>query len=180
MRAFLGLEPDAETKLAIAAWRNKAFPTFEHPVPASNFHITLTFLGHISAPQQDKLEELLNNVNDTSAFKVELDLLGYWPKPKALWLGCTNTSQQHLQLVNKLNSCAQNAGISLQKRPYQAHLTLVRKCSDNPPAPLIPPNFSWQTQAFHLFESCSTTKGVVYNIRKTWQLSPRFAFVQNS
>jgi 2'-5' RNA ligase len=172
MRAFLGLEPSPQTKLAIQAWRNKALPTFEHPVAAANFHITLAFLGQISTQQQDKLEELINNLADISAFNVELDIVGYWPKPKALWLGCNNTTKQHQQLVNKLNTCAQQAGISLQKRPYQAHLTLVRKCTANPPAPLLPPNFGWQSQTFHLFESVSSPYGIVYPIRNTWKLAP--------
>tara|TARA_R110000868_G_scaffold50907_3_gene162059 strand:+ start:393 stop:959 length:567 start_codon:yes stop_codon:yes gene_type:complete len=178
MRAFLGLEPDAQTKLAIESWRNKALPTFEHPVPAANFHMTLAFLGQISAQQQDKLEGELDQIDKLQGFAVNLDHVGYWPKPKALWLGCNNVANEHQQLACTLSVCAQNAGISLQKRNYQAHLTLVRKCTANPPAPLISPNFCWQSQAFHLYESRSTNKGVVYVICKSWQLKPNFAFAK--
>ena len=40
MRAFFALTPPGTTKLAIEAWRDKAFPRFYSPVKASNFHIT--------------------------------------------------------------------------------------------------------------------------------------------
>jgi 2'-5' RNA ligase len=101
-----------------------------------------------------------------------LDILGYWPKPKALWLGCSQPEKLHLYLVKTLTSVARSANIVMQKRDYQAHLTLLRKCSSNPPAPLLAPDFTWRACAFHLYESVSTANGVSYVIKKTWRLPP--------
>ena len=171
MRAFIGLAPNQETKLAIEAWRNKAFPAFSAPVPAANFHVTLAFLGHISNKQQDALCDAVKQLHDIPAFDVSLNQLGYWAKPKALWLGCQDTTNAHLQLVNSLNRITKLVGLSLLQRDYTAHLTLARKCAVNPPAPLIPPDFAWHNAEFHLFESVSGNKGVSYPIRQTWPLA---------
>jgi 2'-5' RNA ligase len=172
MRAFVGLEPDATTKLAIENWRNKVLPPFNQLVPAANYHITLAFLGHINLDQQDRLEQHMQLIDNITEFKVHLDILGYWPKPKALWLGCSQPAKLHLDLVKILSSAAHSANIVMQKRDYQAHLTLVRKCTHNPPAPLLAPDFTWLAEAFHLYESVSTANGVSYVIKKTWRLPP--------
>lgn len=172
MRAFIGLEPDATTKLAIEDWRNRVLPPFNQVVPAANYHITLAFLGQINLEQQDRLEQHIQLIDGITEFQVHLNILGYWPKPKALWLGCSQPEKFHLELVKTLTSAAHSANIVMQKRDYQAHLTLVRKYSSNPPAPLIAPDFTWRASAFHLYESISTAHGVSYAIKKTWQLPP--------
>ena len=93
MRAFFGLSPDIKTKLAIEGWRNKVFPHFDAPVPAANFHVTLAFLGKISPKQLDALCESVNQIDQIHAFDVSLNQIGYWSKPKALWLGCKKYSK---------------------------------------------------------------------------------------
>ena len=172
MRAFLGLEPDGKTKLAIDAWRNQALPEFSEFVAPSNYHVTLAFLGQLDVRQHDTLLQLIDEMPAPTQFKVTLNTVGYWPKPKALWLGCSHTAANHLNLAKRLSAVATTAGIAMLKRDYQAHLTLVRKCQQNPPAPVIEPFFSWQAQDFHLYESLSTAQGVRYKIRKSWRLVP--------
>ena len=172
MRAFLGIEPDAKTKLAIDAWRNQALPELTEFVSPVNYHITLAFLGQLDVRQQDTLLQLIDEMPDSVQFNITLNTVGYWPKPKALWLGCTSTAPNHTAIAKRLTAIANSAGIAMLKRDYQAHLTLVRKCQQNPPAPILEPFFSWQAQDFHLYESLSTSQGVRYIIRKSWPLVP--------
>jgi 2'-5' RNA ligase len=176
MRAFFGLSPDVNTKLAIELWRSKAFPYFDTPVPAANFHVTLAFLGLISPKQIDALCEAVNQISEIPTFDVSFNQVGYWSKPKALWLGCKETQNEHLQLAKSLSQIANSIGLQLPKQDYIAHLTLARKCSVNPPAPLIEPTFTWRNAEFHLYESVSGKKGVSYHIRHTWPLTKLFAF----
>jgi 2'-5' RNA ligase len=84
MRAFFGLSPNVNTKLAIQAWRNKAFPHFDTPVPAANFYVTLAFLGQISSKQLDALCEAVELISEIHTFDISLNQVGYWSKPKAL------------------------------------------------------------------------------------------------
>ncbi|GAC20529.1 RNA 2',3'-cyclic phosphodiesterase [Paraglaciecola arctica] len=176
MRAFFGLSPDTKTKLAIEVWRNKAFPKFDAPVAAANFHVTLAFLGQISPKQMDTLSEGVEQISDLHTFNVSLNRVGYWSKPKALWLGCEDTQIEHLQLAKRLHQIANSVGLQLPKQDYVAHLTLARKCASNPPASLIEPIFNWHNAEFHLYESVSGKKGVSYHIRQSWPLAKRFAF----
>ena len=173
MRLFFALEPTGQDKLAIDHWRSKALPGFKKSVPAVNFHITLAFLGQTSSSQLDALMQEVDNLILPPVFTAHLNQVGYWPKPKALWLGCEQTSASHSALAHGLNRAGLSAGLSLQKRDYFAHLTLVRKCHENPPAPIIEPAFVMDFATFHLFESVSTTKGVKYQRRCSWSLPPR-------
>ena len=176
MRAFFGLSPDTHTKLAIEVWRNKAFSHFDAPVPAANFHVTLAFLGRISPRQLDVLFERVPKISGIHTFDVALNHVGYWSKPKALWLGCQYTQDGHRTLSKILTQTANSISLQLPKQDYVAHLTLARKCSVNPPTPLIEPDFNWHNAAFHLFESVSGKKGVSYHIRHTWQLAKKCDF----
>jgi 2'-5' RNA ligase len=176
MRAFFGLAPDVKTKLAIEVWRNKAFLHFGAPVPAANFHVTLAFLGQISHKQLDALCDGVNQMAEIHTFDVSLNQVGYWSKPKALWLGCKDTQNAHLELAKTLSQISNSIGLQLPKQDYIAHLTLARKCSVNPPAALIEPIFTWRNAEFHLYESVSGRKGVSYHIRQTWPLAKLFAF----
>lgn len=171
MRAFLGLSPNSETKLAIEDWRNNAFPDLYSPVPAYNFHVTLAFLGNVSVEQLDTLNHFFDDMPKISTFDVSLTTLGYWSKPKALWLGCQKTANEHLHLAMQAHEIAIKSGLQLEQQDYVAHLTLARKCKVKPPWPLVPANFQWHADQFHLFESKSTPHGVCYSIIKSWSLA---------
>ncbi len=170
MRAFFGLSPDANTKLAINAWRNKAFPHLDGTVPAANFHVTLAFLGNVSVKQLDITNRLIDEMPSVTAFDVSLNQLGYWSKPKAFWLGCQQTATEHLILAKHIHKIANKSGLLLQDQDYVAHLTLARKCKVSPPAPIFPANFKWHADQFHLFESISSPQGVYYSIRQSWPM----------
>lgn len=176
MRAFLGLSPDPQTKLAIQAWRDKTLPAFNAPVPAANFHVTLAFLGQVTEKQLDSICSQIEQQDPFPEFKVNLDHVGYWSKPKAFWLGSKHTQAHHLNLASQLQKIARQGGIFLSKQDYVAHLTLAQKCVTNPPTPLIDPQFSWHNSEFHLFESVSSAHGVAYHIRHSWPLAKRFAW----
>jgi 2'-5' RNA ligase len=170
MRAFFALSPDTNTKLAIEVWRNKTFPHLDGPVPAANFHVTLAFLGHVSVKQLDTISRRIDEMTRVTAFDVSLNQLGYWPKPKAFWLGCQQTATNHRILAKQLHEIANASGLLLHDKDYVAHLTLARKCKINPPAPLLPAHFQWHVDQFHLFESESSPQGVNYTIQQSWPI----------
>ena len=172
MRAFFAIEPPAQIKLAIDSWRERALPNFVKAVPPANFHITLAFLGQVSDVQLESLIQQSEALTSTPGFGLSLDHLGYWPKPKALWLGCQQIAKQHVQLADQLTKIGLRSAIEIQKREYIPHLTLVRKCAENPPTALIEPAFCFNVDEFHLFESISTANGVIYKRRLTWKLAP--------
>ncbi|MDO6692097.1 RNA 2',3'-cyclic phosphodiesterase [Aliiglaciecola sp. 3_MG-2023] len=171
MRYFLGFDLESKSKIAIDDWRNKALPKFERAVPAKNFHITSVFLGQVKEQQLDQLCCAIQS-SEFHNFNLQIDTLGYWSKPKILWLGSTQIPTQMLRITKRLTEYAQQAGLNLPIREYIPHITLVRNAKSNPPAPLISPDFQLQVKHLHLFESVSGKNGVQYPIRQTWPLHP--------
>lgn len=169
MRYFLGFDLSAQDKLAIDAWRSKFLPAFDTSVPVQNFHITAVFLGQMKSNQLDRLTQELDVLKHTT-FSFHLNQMGYWSKPKVLWLGCTNVPKQAISLYETLFELAKQSGLSIPTRDYNPHVTLVRKVAHNPPSALIDPDFEVQVQQLHLFESVSGNRGVRYPIRQSWEL----------
>ena len=169
MRCFLGLDLEPKSKLAVEQWRDKSLPPFPHPVPAANFHITSVFLGNINNGQMD---ELCREIESCSFDPVTLTLnkLGFWSKPKILWLGSESTSQPALAMADTLTGIAKRCGIQIQERKYVPHVTLVRKVGQNAPAPLFVPDITCHFDTLHLFESVSSHHGVHYASRAQWPL----------
>ncbi|GAA0853772.1 RNA 2',3'-cyclic phosphodiesterase [Aliiglaciecola litoralis] len=169
MRYFLGFDLAVKSKLDIDAWRHKSLPSFEAAVPASNFHITAVFLGQITDRQLEMLSLGLDELT-MQPQQFSLDMMGYWSKPKILWLGCTNVNDSVYQLYTSLIEVCKKSTIELPNRDYKPHVTLVRKVSANPPAALLAPNFVINVDKLHLFESVSGKQGVHYPIRQSWEM----------
>ena len=169
MRCFLGLDLDAKSKLAVEQWRSQALPHFPHPVPVANFHITSVFLGQIDTPQLDQLTNTIDKCS-FSPVTLTLDKLGFWSKPKILWLGCEFIPAEVVEIAESLTSIAKQCKIPVQERRYIPHVTLVRKVSKEAPAPLFPPQITCQFNTLHLFESLSGKHGIHYPSRAQWPL----------
>lgn len=169
MRCFLGLDLDAKSKLAVEQWRSKALPQFPHPVPVANFHITSVFLGQIDSAQLDQLTHEIDQCS-FAPVTLTLDKLGFWSKPKILWLGCQTIPPEVEELAQTLTSIAKQCKIPIQERRYIPHVTLVRKVMNDAPAPLFPPQITCKFDTLHLFESVSGRHGVHYPSRVQWPL----------
>lgn len=173
MRCFLGFEPSPQTKLAMQSWREKALGYFEKSVPAANFHVTAVFLGQCSDSQLDTLCNEIESYQYPS-FSLNFDQLGYWAKPKILYLGCQQVPTSVIKSVNQLTTIAKRSQLNIVHRDYTPHVTIVRNNKSNPPAPLFEPDISCSFTHLHLYESVSANSGVQYLIRKSWPLSPIF------
>lgn len=172
MRYFLGLDFSASHKLAIESWREKALLTLDKPVPAANFHITLCFLGQISehqleaiCVQMDKLEQ--------HQFKIHLGQLGYFSKPKVLFVAPHSIPEQLAILAKATAKIAKNSHVELRHDEYIPHVTIARGLKAEPPAALFDLDLKAKFEQVHLFESVSGKHSVHYPIRKSWPLYPK-------
>ena len=167
MRTFLGLEIDTALSDRIHSWRIRSLPPIGRPVDPSNFHITLAFLGE---QNEDSLERLCRYCDRISPSPIELvlDSYGYFPRPRVYWLGPAHQVEQLRYLHREIRKACRRAGIRLDKRPYQPHVTLFRKCDGRPPQPTEEPDFLLSCLGFALFESVSTPGGVRYHVLQKW------------
>ncbi|NMH59996.1 RNA 2',3'-cyclic phosphodiesterase [Alteromonas ponticola] len=197
MRCFIGLDLNAQQKLALQSWQQKALPEIRSreqtppakrqrkenirnvhaapvAVPAANFHITLAFLGDISASQQ---ESLITHLDQIHAHPISLQLTqsGYWQKPKIVFVAPSSLPQSLAALHTQVRKAARAASIETESRDYQPHVTVLRKAPPTLPPPLFLPDIQCEFTAFHLFESVSTASGVTYPIRHSWKLTPNLS-----
>ncbi len=177
-RLFFGLTIDSNNKQLIANWRAQYITQDVNFVDPNNFHITLAFLGLLNQQQGKQIVAAVNNISakqfNVEPFSVELDHLDFWQQPKILFLGCKHCPEQLQILAEQLKNLALNLDIPQQHRAYIAHLTLARKAKSLEPINannsfnITPINLAFTE--FCLFESVSTTEGVVYNVLHSWPL----------
>jgi 2'-5' RNA ligase len=80
------------------------------PVAADNLHLTLAFLGEVSADKQRALAALAGRIRQPG-FTLTLDDAGQWLRSRVVWLGTRQPPRGLLQLA----SCAQAAQRLLSK-----------------------------------------------------------------
>ncbi|MCB1692453.1 MAG: RNA 2',3'-cyclic phosphodiesterase [Pseudomonadales bacterium] len=163
MRLFFGLKPAPHEALEIADWRSKSLPPLDHPVPAANLHITLTFLGEVPERSLEVLVDEAGGIRN-APLRLTLDELGYWPRPRILWIGPRSVPQTATTLARATASAARRAGLRPEKRDWTPHVTLARRCRLAPPAGAIAPAFKISFEAFCLFESVRTRAGQRYDV----------------
>lgn len=171
-RIFFALWPDDVTRDAIASFVKPCLAG--HPakkVPQHNWHLTLAFLGNV--PQQ-KYECALQQAAlvQSESFVITLDMFGYWPRPRVVWLGCNEVPEPLQSLVTQLNTHLIPCDYKPEHRIYAPHLTLLRKANQGIKQRDITP-VSWCVKDFVLVESATTEKGSVYQVVRRWPLRIR-------
>lgn len=167
-RLFFAIWPDDTLREAIAPLAQLKRECGGRSHPAANLHITLNFLGMVDADTRDCLEQHAAGIA-LPPFELTLDRFGYWPRPRVMWLGCSETPDAMLDLVSTLNEVVAGCGLQPERRPYHPHLTLLRKARQAPAA--AAPQFHWPVEAFVLCESVSTQSGVEYRVLRRWPLT---------
>lgn len=96
-------------------------------VQPNNVHITLKFLGDISASSIDKLLNQLGN-KTFSSFDLEIDKVGAFPsiyKPRVVWVG-TTTNPTLFELNNYVQEVTEFIQEREENKSFSPHLTIAR------------------------------------------------------
>lgn len=172
VRLFFGLDPSAEDKRALGEWRDQYAYADGRPVPIDNLHLTLAFIGEVDNRQLDSLcIETDEWLSDRTAIVVtlELDRVGYFPRPSIYWLGCSAVDRDLENLQAGVRGRALNAGARRESRAWVPHVTLYRQC-EAPSVPLREPRFTLKFEHLTLFESLSGRSGVRYEPVAEWTI----------
>lgn len=174
MRVFMGIELEPATALAIADWRDRQFAPGARPVPVANFHITLAFAGELSLARVDELclavDEWVMGSQPPGG-TLYLDQTGYWPTPGLYWLGPSRWPEALDEQARKLRHLVAAAGARRERKRFQPHITLFRRCEQAPPMPASPPEFEFVYRDIALFESRAIRDGVSYHVLQDWPLA---------
>ena len=129
-RLFFALELPSAVQKQIVQWRATHFPEDAgRPVAADNLHLTLAFLGEVSAEKQRGL------------------------RSRVVWLGTRQPPRGLLQLASMLRAQAARSGCYQSPQPFHPHITLWRDARQAVPIPA--PGFRWTfpVNEFVLYES---------------------------
>lgn len=93
-----------------------------------DFHITLKFLGAMTAEKWFQLDKELIQV-DTSSFSLSIGSLGFFGnqrRPRVMWCG-VESSQPLLHLHHLIEKACAQAGFPKEDRAYKPHITIAKK-----------------------------------------------------
>jgi RNA 2',3'-cyclic 3'-phosphodiesterase len=135
---------------------------------ADTLHLTLAFLGDLSAAQLDALLQAIHGI-PTGAFELSLDQTGYWPHNRIGWLGLKQPSGPLESLVQALRDQLRALDIPFDTRPHTPHVTLLRKAQGGAAVECLPVN--WAIDGFVLVASNPQADGAQYDVLKKWSLA---------
>jgi 2'-5' RNA ligase len=171
LRVFFALWPDAEARDALAALSRTIAARAGGRAPAvENLHLTLAFVGEI-AP--DRVAALVTAGREAAdgvvAFEFALDRVGAFRGNRIVWAGASSVPAELDRLARRLGEALVAQGFLADPRPFQAHVTLARRCRRAVDAPLAVP-VVWRVARFVLNASELASGGSRYRELDGWTL----------
>ena len=166
MRLFFALWPPAETARLLAAWaRDTQQLTGGRATDETKIHLTLAFLGE--ADPAKAMRAALGVAG--RAHELPIEKSHYWRENSIVWVGPRETPEALKALHSRLASELEREGFALERRPFAAHITLVRKAH----AATLPaiPQVQWPVREFLLVRSALSPRGATYEPLERFTLS---------
>jgi len=137
-------------------------------VPRSNYHLTLAFIGEVSAAQVGVIRSI-GAAQFAAPFTICFDAYEYWPKPEVIVAVARTVPSALAELWRQLHSALAAHGWALLPKRLRPHLTLSRNVEQPPMMPALAA-FEWQVGAFSLLRSVTSDGESAYTVVDTWPL----------
>jgi len=165
-RVFFALWPGAETREALVQASQMAVQRSAGcATPRANLHVTLAFLGVISAAELARVQELSSP--PVGRFVLNINTLGLRKRTRLLWAAPGTVPSELLALESWLWDRLAELGMARQRHGYLPHVTLARKARHV--GDTLQP-VRWPVAEFALVESTLGPPNSVYRILKVWPL----------
>ena len=174
IRAFFALWPDASASDALALLAcETARRTRGRAPPAGNLHLTLVFLGDVAVMRVAALSAIgLAVASRVPPFPLTLDRTGTFRGSAIAWAGASATPRELVELVQQLRDALMTEGFALERRAFQPHVTLARRCRAPGNIQLAAP-IAWNVVGIALNASEPGSGGSGYRELGSWPLGPR-------
>jgi len=132
MRTFIAIKLPLNIKNTLAKIQNELGSTLSkiNWVNLINLHLSLKFLGDISAQQLAGIQKMIAQIAKTSEpFEIKLETLGVFSEyrqVRIIWIGTNQPPLKLKELVDRLEKKSHELKIPKEKRPFQTHITLGR------------------------------------------------------
>jgi 2'-5' RNA ligase len=134
-------------------------------IPASNFHITLAFLGSVPDSRIPELQRCAL-ATELQPFELVLQSINWWEQQELLCLEPVAGADALIEWVSRLHKPLRVGGFAIEHRPFRPHLTLARDVTRNH---VIKPikALHWKVERMELVESQPAQRGSVYTVLRT-------------
>ncbi|MDA8107071.1 MAG: RNA 2',3'-cyclic phosphodiesterase [Betaproteobacteria bacterium] len=169
MRLFFALWPAPGTAAALALWAAKAQrETGGRAARAEAIHLTLAFLGETEDARLSAAIDAARSVR-CAPHALPIEQARHWKRQSIVWVGPNETPAPLVALAADLKSALMRAGFAIEARPFEAHVTLIRKARAPralPPLPVL----DWPVDEFLLVRSTLSNEGSSYTILERFPL----------
>lgn len=125
-RIFFALWPDYRQRDRLRDFISPVAKMIEgRAVERSEWHVTLAYIGDLDVRF---IPELMRSASEIrfEPFRLRLDRLEFWPRPKIAAVVPPRVPPVMEQLVEQLNGLVLASGIEPQQRVYRPHITVAR------------------------------------------------------
>ena len=158
MRIFFALWPPAATAQALAQWAREAQRgTGGRATDEGKIHLTLAFLGEAEPEKAIRAARKVRAARHS--FPVEE--ARYWRENHIVWAGPRETPPALQALFDGLSLELYREDFALERRPFAAHVTLIRKARAAQALPPLPA-LEWPVTEFLLVRSSLSSRGSAY------------------
>ena len=171
-RLFYALVPDSGVRHALAELaRNVARETGGRAARAENLHLTLAFLGHVAPERFGELANIgLAAAEAAAPFLLTLDALGVFRDAGVAWAGPQAIPAGLRQIFEALRAALQHADLPTERRGFNPHVTLARRCHRGLSTPAMAP-LAWHVDSIALMASETLPEGARYRELASWPLA---------
>jgi 2'-5' RNA ligase len=162
-RCFIALVPDHATRDALAA---VPVPAVARRVPLEQLHLTVTFIGALSAERGHALSETLLQ-QSLALTPAPLAHIEHWPRASQprLTVATLEMSDQFVALDWRVRSMMLDLGLPCDARAFRPHVTLARFRRDAQAvdrAPPAPDSLLVRFESLTLYSSTLARSGARY------------------
>jgi len=175
-RLFFALWPNESMREALSAAVDGAMKAVRggRPVPLSNLHVTLAFLGSVPEPSLAHLIERARQVSgvgepSSATIDMRLDRIEHWRRAELLCAAANRMPARAEELSSALKAALVAADFRPDLKPFRAHVTLARQVRRAPPD-FGMPAVTWSFGEFALIESRTLPEGSSYSVVDSWAL----------
>jgi RNA 2',3'-cyclic 3'-phosphodiesterase len=176
-RLFVGLELPPSCRAALSAINPRL--TGLRWLPEEQFHLTLSFLGEVEAPAEDRLRKAFGKVR-IGPFYLPLRGIGIFDsgrRASVIWVGVGQGHPHLFALHRRIQDAILAAGLEPSLQAFHPHVTIGRAndVSRDALRPLIRLHAETefglvQVTSFALFSSVLTAKGAIHKMEMRWEL----------
>ncbi len=166
-RVFFALWPDQPVRRALHDVGRRLHQALKGRLTRTpSIHLTLLFVGDVEEGRLDALRDAASTVT-VEPFTMLLDRAACWRHHRIAWVGPSNPPQALEGLAMCLRTRTAEAGFAFDRKPFAAHVTLLRDADCAVVVDRIAP-VDWDVREFVLVRSRLDAAGSRYEVIGRW------------